>query len=159
MSWNEPKVTQLTSWMSDLTGRNVSADTLSDKVAVNDGPGYIATYTDHASNIVGICRCDVAGAASLGAALSLVPPARVEESVRDGSLDDLLLENFAEICNVMGRAFTGAGRPTVTLGKIHHAPVAANDAGVDPEQDGSARLDMNIDVMGYTKGQMTLIKL
>ncbi len=159
MSWNEPKMTQLASWMSDLTGRNVSADDAGSKISLNEGPGYIATYTDQALNIVGLCRCDIAGAASLGAALSLVPPARVEESVRDGSLDELLMENFAEVCNVMSRAFTGASAPSVTLGKIHHAPVAANDAGVEPEQDGSARLDMNIDVMGYTNGQMTLIKL
>jgi hypothetical protein len=159
MSWNEPKVTQLTSWMSDLTGRNVSANDARQKLSVNGGAGYIATYTDSASNIVGLCRCDIAGAASLGAALSLVPPARVEESVRDGRLDELLLENFAEICNVMGRAFAGSGAPSVTLGKIFHTPVAANDAGVEPEQDGKARLDLNIDVTGYTKGEMTLIKL
>lgn len=159
MSWTEPKVTQLASWMTDLTGRSVRADAQANKVSLNEGPGYIATYTDSAANIVGICRCDIAGAASLGAALSLVPPARVDESVRDGSLDDLLLENFAEICNVMGRAFTGASAPSVTLGKIHLAPVAANDAGVEPEQDGRSRVDMKIEVMGYTTGQMTLIKL
>jgi len=159
MSWNEPKVTQLTSWMTDLTGRNVSANDAGQKLAINGGAGYIATYTDSSNNIVGLCRCDIAGAASLGAALSLVPPARVDESVRDGKLDELLLENFAEICNVMGRAFAGSAAPSVTLGKIHHAPVAANDAGVEPEQDGQARLDLTIDVTGYTQGQMTLIKL
>ena len=94
------------------------------------------------------------GTAAAGSSVALV-----EESVRDGSLDELLLENFSEVCNVMSRAFTGATAPSVTLGKIHHAPVAANDAGVEPEQDGSSRIDMNIDVMGYTKGEMTLIKL
>lgn len=159
MSWNDPTLTQLAAWMSEFTGRHVSAAAAEGKIRLNEGPGYIATYTDAASSIVGLCRCDIAGAASLGAALTLLPPARVENSVRDGTLDELLLENFAEVCNVMSRAFTAAALPSVTLGKIHEAPVAAIDAGVEPEQDGKARLDIHIDVLGYTNGEMTLLRL
>ncbi|MEM6511645.1 MAG: hypothetical protein AAF660_01425 [Pseudomonadota bacterium] len=159
MSWHEQKTLQLAACMSDLTGRKVSAHTADGKISLNEGPGYIATYTDQAADIVGLCRCDIAGAASLGAALSLVSPARVEDSVRDGSLDERLLENFAEVCNVMSRLFSDATTPVVRLGRIHPTPLAANDSGVDPEQDGIARLDLSIGVTGYTQGQLTLIKL
>lgn len=49
---------------------------------------------------------DLAAVASLGAAVTGIPPETVEEAVSSGNLPDTLVENYAEICNILSTLLT-----------------------------------------------------
>ncbi len=92
---------QICEMLSGLVGRSVSPEAVASPPKIDAKPAYIATYVNEDGSVVGLCRCDLAAAASLGAALSMLPAGRVDDCIRSSSLDEMLYENFWEVCNVV----------------------------------------------------------
>lgn len=103
--------------------------------------------------------CDVPLAASLAAALSVVPAGVVKDAVAAGRLDDSLRDNFAEVMNVLARFIsTGAGR-RFALDRVL-CPQDAAEADMRKAAEGSdERRELSADVTGYTGGHIAFCTL
>jgi hypothetical protein len=101
--------------------------------------------------------CDVTLAASMAAALSVIPAAAVKECVAAGGLDDSLRENFAEVMNVVARFVSGAGR-RFALEKVACAPESAPEL-VEAANGSDERRDLTAEIAGYAGGRIAFCTL
>jgi hypothetical protein len=118
-------------------------------------PGVIVVYTGTADDVVGLMVCSVAGAAYLGAALSLLPKPVAEDAIKKGTLDESLLENFREVANICTSLFaeqhgTRAHLQTV-LNKVTAPPAAYKAILASPN-----RSDVSIELPNYGSGIISL---
>jgi hypothetical protein len=118
-------------------------------------PSVIAVYTGANEEVVGLLVCSMPAAAYLGASLSLLPKPVAEESVKKGSLDDSLLENFREVANICTSLFAeqcGArARMQTVVNKVTAAPAAYKPLLTSPN-----RADVSIDVPNYGAGVVSM---
>ncbi len=149
---------QICEMLSGLVGRSVSPEAVASPPKIDAKPAYIATYVNEDGSVVGLCRCDLAAAASLGAALSMLPAGRVDDCIRSSSLDEMLYENFWEVCNVLVRVFNAPHQPVLSLKTMDALPLSS-DAGVDLAAPPSSRVDVGIAVQGYQDGILTLMRV
>jgi len=101
--------------------------------------------------------CDVSLAASLAAALSVIPPSAVKECVAAGGLDESLRENFAEVMNVVARFVSGAGR-RFALSKVACAPDVAPEL-LEAARGSDERRELTAEVAGYAGGSIAFCTL
>ena len=149
---------QVCDLLSGLVGREVSADGVVAAPKIDVAPAYIATYVDETGKVIALCRCDIAGSASLGAALSMLPAGRVDDCIKASVLDEMVFENFWEVCNVLVRVFNSPHQPSLTLKTINALPLAA-DSGVDLTATPANRVDIGLTVQGYREGLLSLLRL
>lgn len=149
-----------------LAVRSLLSDLLGKTVEVRADPGSavgaadaaaVAVFVTEASSLAAVAACDLALGASLGAALALLPARLVDETRDDGVLREDVGENLDEIFNVMSTVFNVAGRPRVSLHRVHRtgaslpAPVAAIlDARVGRES-------FAVNVPGYRSGRLGIV--
>ena len=143
--------------LSDLFGR---------PFVVQRGPMWVPSRPAiaagiYASDVPGappqaIWLLDLEAAASLAGALSMLPPAVAEESIRAGQLSEALLENFHEVMNV------GAGMIKVTEGRIKLTHVFTPPQ-IPPElarewlQTARQRVELSGGLQGLATGHMYLL--
>jgi len=117
----------------------------------------VAVYATDAGAPGALIITDVAGAATLGAALTSMPQAIVESVRRSGVLDDpTLIENLGEVANVLSQNFNTADTP-----HLRYREVVALDA-VDAEvrallEAPAARRDVLVTVEGYGGGRISFV--
>jgi hypothetical protein len=121
------------------------------------GPLAIALFRTDEPVLEVAVVCDVQLAASMAAALSVVPPAKVKECVAAGGLDESLRENFAEVMNVLTRFVSGAGR-RFALERVTCAPEAAPEL-VAAANGSDERRDLTAEVAGYAGGHIAFCTL
>lgn len=103
--------------------------------------------------------CDVPLAASLGAALSVVPAGAVKECVAARGLDEPLRENFAEVMNVLARfVSTGSGR-RFALKRVTCPPEEAAPELLQAAAGSDERRELSADVSGYAAGRIAFCTL
>lgn len=91
---------------------------------------------------------DVPAVASLGAALTGIPPETAEEAASSGIVSDTLVENYAEICNILSTFFQ-VGSEGVEM-KALSGPLA-----VKPHRKTNAGgRAMSAALAGYPKGTL-----
>jgi len=105
-----------------------------------------------------LVRSDLALAASLAAALSVVPVAAVKEAMAAKAMDESLQDNFGEVMNVLSRFLSMGGRP------FRLGPMTCPPAGPAPELaalvDGSdEKRVFNVEVPGYHAGRLEFVTL
>ena len=157
-----PKPPQIARMLSDLLGRAVEAEP--GKPAgdlTTKGPSLVVTYAPRGDGeqIAAVCISDIPNAASLAAALTMVPASRVEESVRAKKLDEVLLENFREVCNVMITLLNQDSLPAVSLRELHLVPPTLPADLTGRIAKPSGRVDVEVAVDGYDGGKLTLLLL
>ena len=145
-----PSVDDVGSVFADLLGRDVDARALGSPSEITAGLTASFVDGDDVSHIA--CIADVAAAASLGAALTMVPAGRVEENVGEGAVDPSLAENFYEICNILSSIF----HPQVYIAEFGHLPDSLATVGFALEGP-SERLDIEVSPKGYPTGVITLL--
>jgi hypothetical protein len=102
--------------------------------------------------------CDLPLAASLSAALSVVPVQAVKDAIAAGALSDSLRENFGEVMNVVRRFLCASGRRFELAGawcppQVPPPALAAAAASSDE------RRELAVDVSGYVAGRMAFCTL
>lgn len=102
------------------------------------------------------CFADRSLVAYGGAALSLVPADAADESLADAELDEVLVENFAEILNICSRLFDGGTGQRVTLCAIENPGSVASATSSAMLKNPVKRLDFELDIAGYGKGRLAL---
>lgn len=109
-------------------------------------------YKHGNDTVLGSVMGDIGFAARSGAALSMIPADVASEQIRADALDEVLRENFAEVLNVLSRAFVAEGDGRVTLQTTVFPPQTI------PEQAAPAKSSASFDVeiAGYGNGAVTL---
>lgn len=124
-------------------------------------PRVVATYLTDDDALHGLIICDVPLACHLGAALSLIPAAVANESVKKGRIEDMLLEHLHEVLNVCVPLFVEPEGPRVHFGVLlaPNAPLTVDITRVlqrTAVKDGQ-RVDLHVDITGYAGGALSVI--
>lgn len=139
--------------LRDLFGKGVTPKKAPTPLAMTP-KAYAATYLDDRDALVGICLCDLPLAATMGAALALVPPDGANAAVKAGKLPGEMLDNFREVLNILHRQFGAVHvrfKDLVQPGDKVPANVAM--AAAKP----ASRLDLEIAIVGYSGGRLTFL--
>lgn len=93
---------------------------------------YVAVFCDGDDKVVALCACDLSLAASVGCALSLIPPPTAADMAKSGSLSDMAEGNLYEVMNMFSTLFMDDKSAHLRLTSV----VPAADA---PALEGEAR--------------------
>ncbi len=143
------------SLIGDLVGRAVD---LTDGDAIpSTATNVVAVYVDDRTSMMAVVVCDLAGAAYLGGALGLLPPAGVEDAIDEKDLYPLLRDNCYEVLNVLAAVFNAPGAPHVRLYEMY----GPNDS-VPPDVAKLAyavggRMDVILSISGYGDGCLSVV--
>lgn len=151
-----PTATEVSDLLNSLFVREVSVKSMTAPPKFPGQAHVIATYADHDGQVVAACLCDLPAVAQLGAALTLVPPGRVDECVRTKEVDETLMGNFREVCNVMVVLFNDDEHSSLTLHDLQLASPPPANLPLDLNQPGG-RLDLQIEIQGYGSGTLELM--
>lgn len=117
----------------------------------------IAVYVDDQLKLATVAVMDFALTAYVGAALGLVPKGGAEAAIEDQFIPQSLIENAAELLNVLAAPIGEAGGAhqrlyqTFAPGDMPPADVAALSATF------GAREDVLLEVKGYGAGPMSIV--
>lgn len=143
--------------LTDLLGKSVGIKRLT--APLQPGPRVavsIASYQTGDDEPVFLWVCELGLAASLGAALSMIPAGIAQEHVRKGRLDENLAENLHEVMNV-GASMLSGGGTRVVLQTLHLPPDPAPAEWKTFLSRPPARLDLEVSIPGYEPGKMALL--
>ena len=155
-----PPAYPLAQLIGELIGRDVTARAAK-AVPADLRQQAVAVYDDDQKAMRAIAYCDLPVAASLGAALILIPSARVEDCIKAKALDQQLADNVYEVFNVMSAIFPQHGGPRLVLRSVHHRGELPADAKALLDRatklKPSERADLDVSVEGYQSGRMVLL--
>lgn len=141
--------------LTNLLGRHVVAKP--GAVTTWKTPYVVAAYTDHLGTVVAACIYSPPVAASLGAALTMIPIDRAKEVAKSATFEGLIYDNFHEVCNIMVCFFEEATKATLTLLDVQTVRATASPGVESLLKDATHRTDVEISVEGYLAGSMTLL--
>jgi hypothetical protein len=148
-----PDTTDIRLLLSDLFAKQVSVSTSSSPAELRRGA--VGVYSTEVA-VVGLAICDLSLAASIAAALSLVPVGVVTDSVRAGEIEDFLLENLTEVLNVAARWFNQSGAPRARLREVISGKTPSYPGDVEPLLNATTKAHFAVEVPGYPGGALTL---
>jgi CheY-like chemotaxis protein len=124
-----------------------------------DGKFLVAEYTIDRTSVVACVISDLACAARVGAALTLLPSSAADEAIKGQELTTILLENYQEVLNVAARLFDNASGSQVTLKKLYHQgePVAPEVLAALAKP--ASRMDASVNVDNYGDGKFTVVRI
>jgi len=140
--------------LRDLIGKQMQ---IKDLPPVKSADGYyaVASYEREDGTLAAGFAIDLQLAASLAAALTLVPAGVADDSVRAKALEPMLEENLAEVLNVAGRFFNGPTWPRAILKALGKPP------GADPVKQlwatAPTRLAFEVTPAGHKGGKIALV--
>jgi len=152
-----PKPPELENLLGTLMGRPVKVSRM-DGHPVAAEPVITGTFTSDEPVLQVLARVELPLAASLAAALSVVPLEEVRDAVSSGQLGESLQDNFGEVMNILSRYLTMGGRP-YRLGSQSYPP-ATPDPALAPLVDASdEKRTFLVEVSGYLAGKLELVTL
>ena len=122
-----------------------------------DGPQAVATYSTTEGHAEALCVCDLACGNVIGAALTMLGPTLVEESVQAGEMGETAFENLKEVFNITVALFTGGPRIALADVSMKKLNLNANVKIFDPARWTVTNLKISVDT--YGQGFMSLIAL
>ena len=140
--------------LRDLIGKPMQLKDLP-PVKAADAFYTVASYEREDGTLAASFGIDLQLAASLAAALTLVPAGVADDSVRAKRLDPLLEENLAEVLNVAGRFFNGPTAPRVILKALDKPPCPAPIGQL--WATAPTRFAFEVTPAGYKGGKIALV--
>lgn len=134
-------------------------------VSVNPGtklvsavtPCVSATWYDDDDNILYAAFCELAVAASFGAAVGLRPATSLTEALRSKTLPEALQGDIREVFNVLSRAFNDCGSVHVRLSEISFPPSPPLGPAREIDKSPAARMDFTVQAQGYASGKLSIV--
>lgn len=155
LSMRLPPAQAVARMLGELIGREVQAKVVPANPTARDTQ-IAAAYVGECQGLQVVIRCDLALGGSLGAALMVVPVARVNECIKAKCLDEDLAANLYEVFNVLAAVFPQNGAPRIIFHGLHcGADIPAEVRAVLANPLG--RLDLEIDVAGYLSGNLAIL--
>jgi hypothetical protein len=152
-----PPPTELEKLLAGLLMRPVKVA----KASADDVPkGLVASalFTSDEPVLQVLVRCELPLAASLAAALSVVPALVVKECIAASHMDPSLADNFGEVMNVLARFVSGSGR-RFRLGPVSCPPAACAVDLVTLADGSDERRELTVEVPGYAAGRLEFATL
>lgn len=143
--------------LADLLGRGVTVGKVGALELEDDAPALAAEFVTDTGAIGAVCLIDGPLVNRAGAALSMVPAVVAEESVRKAVLAENLVENTAEIVNVLARLLNSSKSPHLKLGAVHWLPGVVPDAVAVVCDAPAFRRDFAVTIEGYGDGRFSLL--
>ena len=84
-----------------------------------DGGAWFGVFVDDTAAPVALCGADGGLAASLGSALSMLPPATAKEAARSHELSQGMRENLHEVMNICTRLVLDSTSPHLKLDQLY----------------------------------------
>ena len=137
-----------------LLGKQVTVK--SGAPAANPNGGTLAVYSDDDGAVGAVALSDLPLASNAGAALSMIPAGMAEESIKAGTLAENLADNWHEVLNVASQLFNAGNGHRVKLADIHPAAEPPSAAAGLLGAPG-ARLDLEVAIVGYGSGTLSLV--
>lgn len=144
--------------LSDLVGTGVAVDKTSPLIFdEEDTKGVISEYIDDDNVLVALCLADGPFACYCGAALSMIPAAAANESIKRNELPENLLDNYAEVVNIMSRLVNSSTSTHLRLGKVYVVPGDLPEVVANAVASPSMRRDFVATISGYGSGKVSLL--
>lgn len=120
--------------LNAMIGMIVDPDTAAE---LHDSPqefdaSYVALFVDGSDQLVAQCACDLALAASVGCALSMIPPNTASDMAKSGALTEMAEGNLYEVMNMFSSLFMDDNSDHLRLTQV----VPATEA---PALDGEVK--------------------
>ncbi|MCM2334973.1 MAG: hypothetical protein NDI82_13650 [Anaeromyxobacteraceae bacterium] len=153
-----PKPTELEKLLGALLMRPVKVARLEGDSPPPAEPVASALFHTDEPVLQVLVRSDLPLAASLAAALSVVPAAAMKEAVASKRMDESLQDNFGEVMNVLSRFLSMGGRP-FRLGPSTCPPAAPAPELAALVEASDERRVFNVEVPGYAAGRLEFVTL
>ncbi len=150
-----PPAKEVRDLLEGLLGKDASfsdGDRLTDASKV-----LLGVYVDDQLGLRALVAMDVALAASVGAAIGLMPIGGVEDAIETGELFPAHEDNAAEVLNVMAALFNVGNAPHLRL-YSHYGPQDAAPADVTSKLPAlGGRVDWTVGIKGYPGGTLSIL--
>jgi len=152
-----PAAKDVRDMLTGLVGKDVAVSPGGPVTPTPEKPVAVAVYVDPHMAVNALCVMDLGAAAYTGAALALLPPGGAQDAVEeDGELSSMLTEALYEVVNVVSALFNVPGAPHSKLHKLF-APGDDLDGDIAGMLAAFNRLDLQVEVPGYGKGNLSLV--
>jgi hypothetical protein len=152
-----PKPDQIRQIVMDLLGRDVTVVQGDQFVLERDTPAVVSDYIADSGAIAAIFMTDLRLSNALGAALTMVDPAQVDDAVKRWVLEEQNLENLAEIVNIMARLFNSDDCEHLKWNKAHTLPGDLPDETASLMKAPLARRDYDVTLDEYGSGKLSVL--
>jgi hypothetical protein len=120
------------------------------------GGAWIGVFVADCGNPIALCGADLNLSASLGAALSMVPPAAVKDAVKSRELSGVMIDNLREVMNIATRLVMSDTSAHLKLEQVY--PVKALPAPAAALLRGSsAHVEFQVQLPRYGGGVLSLL--
>jgi len=142
-------------FLSDLLGKPVAVSKGA-KLPFGDDPTRFVTgvYIEDDGQLGGACIADLSLAASVGAALAMMPTVVAKESVDAGELSEGLRDNFYEVANILSRLLNG---PSVPHLRISELAAGVPDHVLELSGKAAGLKHYDVTIVDYAGGSMALL--
>ena len=143
-----PPTPELEKLLAALLGREVKVRPLDGEQPA--GAVGVALYRTDEPMIEVAAVCEVGLAVAMAAALSAIPPGVVRDVLSSGKIDASLLENLAEVMNVIARFISSSGRRFGLASSAYPPPpdLLARARTVDETRE------VTVEIAGYGAGRL-----
>jgi hypothetical protein len=143
--------------LTDLMGRAVTVARTAAVDLEGARPGACADYEAAPGAIGVICVADLRLTNALGAALTMVAPAVVEDAVSKQTIDAPTIDNFREVVNVLTTLFNTPDTAHVKFRDVHTLPSQLPGDTALLLHTPRARRDFEVEVEDYGSGLLTVL--
>ena len=146
MNYLKPEAKKLSEMLSMILGVHAVA-----KVATAlEGPDldYVASYVNREDEVVATCSCALSTAASLGCALSMIPPGGAKSMVEENDVSKMATDNFYEVMNIFSSLFMNDRSAHLKLNDV------ARDAEKQLKADGGEEVIFTLKLGAYGDGEL-----
>ena len=147
-----PKPAEVANLLGDLLGKPVTSTP--SKGEAEGKRGAVAKFNDPDGKPIALLFCELPLAAAIGVALQMLPAERVEENLKADTLDESVLENFREVCNIASTLFSTEDS-AASLGDVRVLETAPDFVSA-PKLQGR-RLETRMSVEGYDGGVLSVV--
>jgi hypothetical protein len=145
---------QIATLLRDLVGRDVSCD---EQKARLTGNVMFAHYATQDAKTEAIWLWELGAGASVGAALTMLPAEEVSQAMRRGKVDEVLMDSFHEVCNVLVRLLNEAGDEAFFLKEVGIADAKKSPMG-EKAKGMPQSAGFSLKVQGYQGGVTVLAR-
>jgi len=153
-----PPTKNLKDLLEGMLGREVDLDPAAEPLTALDTVGsLIATYRDDDNGVRALLGWSLAAGAHVGASIGLLPVPLATEMVADQSLRADVVDNLAEVSNVMAALFDLPGNPHVRMVDRFQPAARAPSHLTAVLYHHLDRIDLDVSVKGYGAGKLALV--
>ncbi|MCW2579050.1 MAG: uncharacterized protein JWR82_651 [Blastococcus sp.] len=153
-----PAAKDVREMLEGLVGRTVVVSPGVPVIPAADRPVSVAVYVAPDMSVNALCLMDLGASAYTAGGLALLPPGGCRDAVEeDGELSGMQLEALHEVLNVLSALFNTPGAPHSTLHELY-APGEEVPDGLAGMLAGFHRIDLVLDIQGYGKGALSLVR-